>query len=103
MLAALAAGSTVSSRASAQAPNASRQAQEWEHFFPIFGDKLAERGIEFRLFWRVGLNTAYLDQPIAIDDTGGARGVLATTRAVVNSSVAILISNYFLTSWIMGL
>lgn len=35
---------------------------------------------------------------------GGAQGVgMATTRAVVNSSVAILVSNYFLTSWIMGL
>jgi phospholipid/cholesterol/gamma-HCH transport system permease protein len=32
---------------------------------------------------------------------GGARGVgLATTRAVVQSAVAILISNYFITSWL---
>jgi phospholipid/cholesterol/gamma-HCH transport system permease protein len=35
---------------------------------------------------------------------GGARGVgQATTRAVVNSAVAILISNYLLTSWLMGI
>lgn len=34
---------------------------------------------------------------------GGARGVgTATTRAVVNSAVAILISNYLITSWLMG-
>jgi phospholipid/cholesterol/gamma-HCH transport system permease protein len=36
--------------------------------------------------------------------SGGARGVgQATTRAVVNSAVAILISNYLLTSWLMGI
>ncbi|MFC1641854.1 MlaE family ABC transporter permease [Myxococcota bacterium] len=35
--------------------------------------------------------------------SGGARGVgQATTRAVVNSAVAILIANYLLTSWLMG-
>jgi phospholipid/cholesterol/gamma-HCH transport system permease protein len=35
--------------------------------------------------------------------SGGARGVgLATTRAVVDSAVAILIANYLLTSWLMG-
>jgi phospholipid/cholesterol/gamma-HCH transport system permease protein len=36
--------------------------------------------------------------------SGGARGVgQATTKAVVNSAVAILISNYLLTSWLMGI
>jgi len=36
--------------------------------------------------------------------SGGARGVgQATTRAVVNSAVAILIANYLLTSWLMGI
>jgi len=35
------------------------------------------------------------------DASGGARGVgLATTRAVVQSAVAILIANYVLTSWL---
>jgi phospholipid/cholesterol/gamma-HCH transport system permease protein len=35
--------------------------------------------------------------------SGGARGVgQATTRAVVNSAVATLISNYLITSWLMG-
>jgi phospholipid/cholesterol/gamma-HCH transport system permease protein len=32
--------------------------------------------------------------------SGGARGVgLATTQAVVQSSVAILVANYVITSW----
>jgi phospholipid/cholesterol/gamma-HCH transport system permease protein len=36
--------------------------------------------------------------------SGGARGVgLATTRAVVQSSVAILIANYLITSWMTDL
>ena len=35
--------------------------------------------------------------------SGGARGVgIATTRAVVQSAVAILIANYFITSWLTG-
>ncbi|MBN2197554.1 MAG: ABC transporter permease [Polyangiaceae bacterium] len=35
--------------------------------------------------------------------SGGARGVgQATTRAVVHSAVAVLISNYLVTSWLMG-
>jgi phospholipid/cholesterol/gamma-HCH transport system permease protein len=33
--------------------------------------------------------------------SGGARGVgIATTRAVVQSAVAILVANYLLTSWL---
>jgi len=33
--------------------------------------------------------------------SGGARGVgVATTRAVVQSAVAILVANYILTSWL---
>jgi phospholipid/cholesterol/gamma-HCH transport system permease protein len=36
--------------------------------------------------------------------SGGARGVgLATTRAVVQSAVAILIANYLITSWMTEL
>jgi len=36
--------------------------------------------------------------------SGGAKGVgQATTRAVVNSSVSILIANYLITSWLMGI
>lgn len=36
--------------------------------------------------------------------SGGAKGVgQATTRAVVNSAVAILIANYLITSWLMGI
>ena len=36
--------------------------------------------------------------------SGGARGVgLATTRAVVQSAVALLIANYFITDWLTEL
>jgi phospholipid/cholesterol/gamma-HCH transport system permease protein len=36
--------------------------------------------------------------------SGGARGVgLATTQAVVQSAVSILVANYIITSWLTGI
>jgi hypothetical protein len=52
--------------ASAQAPDAGHGATTWPYKFPIWGEKLAERGIRFPLPFGIGLNYAYADQAIAI-------------------------------------
>lgn len=52
--------------ASAQAPDAGHKPFEWPYTFPLWGDKLAERGITFPLPLGIGLNYAYADQPIEI-------------------------------------
>jgi len=56
--------------ASAQvAPDAGRHAgYEWDHMFPIWGKKLAARGITFPKPWGVGLNYAYANQRVNITD-----------------------------------
>lgn len=51
----------------AQAPDAGHSATHWPYKFPIWGDKLAERGIRFPLPFGLGLNYAYANQPIAIN------------------------------------
>jgi hypothetical protein len=50
----------------AQAPDAGNKPFTWPYTFPIWGNKLAERGIKFPLPFGIGLNYAYADQPIAI-------------------------------------
>jgi hypothetical protein len=50
----------------AQAPDAGHEPTPWPYTFPLFGEKLAERGIQFPLPFGVGLNYAYIDQPIEI-------------------------------------
>ncbi len=56
----------VSSVASAQAPDARNKPAPWPHAFPIWGNKLSERGIKFPLPFGVGINYAYINQPIEI-------------------------------------
>ncbi len=55
-----------SSSAFAQAPDAGHEAIEWDYMFPIWGDKVAERGIKLPLPFGLGLNYAFVDQPIEI-------------------------------------
>jgi len=50
----------------AQAPDAGHDAIEWDYTFPLLGDKVAERGIKLPLPFGLGLNYAYVDQPIDI-------------------------------------
>jgi len=50
----------------AQAPDAGHASTRWPYVFPLWGDKLAERGLQFPLPFGVGLNYAYLNQPIEI-------------------------------------
>lgn len=50
----------------AQAPDAGNSPHEWPHAFPIWGPRLAKRGVDFMLPWGVGLNYAFVDQPIEI-------------------------------------
>jgi opacity protein-like surface antigen len=55
--------------ASAQnTPETGQPPYEWNYALPIFGKRLAERGITFPLPWGVGLNYAWIDQPIRIQD-----------------------------------
>lgn len=49
------------------APDGGNDPYEWDHFFPIFGNEVAARGISMPLPWGIGLNYAYIDQPINID------------------------------------
>ena len=53
--------------ASAQAPQAGQKAHEWPYRLPLWGNRLAERGIAFPLPCGVALNYAWVDQPITID------------------------------------
>lgn len=70
-----------------------------------------ERYLEAKDFW-MGVTKAavfgFLVSAISCNQgfyaSGGARGVgLATTRAVVQSAVALLIANYFITDWLTEL
>jgi hypothetical protein len=66
MLAAFVSAFFASGLACAQAPDAGNGPGTWPYKFPIFGNKLAERGIRFPLPFGLGLNYAYADQPIEI-------------------------------------
>lgn len=50
------------------APDGGHDAYEWDHMFPIFGKRLAKRGITFPKPWGVGLNYAYANQKVNITD-----------------------------------
>jgi hypothetical protein len=52
--------------ASAQAPDAGHEPTKWPYVFPLWGEKLAERGLQFPLPFGIGLNYAFIDQPIEI-------------------------------------
>jgi hypothetical protein len=54
----------------AQAPDAGHASARWPYVFPLWGSKLAERGLQFPLPFGVGLNYAFLDQPIEISRIG---------------------------------
>jgi hypothetical protein len=58
---------TQASDAAAQSPEAGHQPYEWPYRLPIWGERMAKRGIGFPLPWGVGLNYAFVDQPITID------------------------------------
>lgn len=69
LLAALSLGLAVSLAARpahAQAPDAGNEPTSWPYKFPLWGNKLAERGIRFPLPFGIGLNYAFADQPIEI-------------------------------------
>lgn len=53
-------------QAFAQAPDAGHAAGHWPYALPIWGEKLAERGMKFPLPFGIGLNYAYINQPIKI-------------------------------------
>ncbi len=57
---------TVTCPARAQAPDIGHAPSTWEYVFPIWGDKLAERGLKFMLPWGLGVNYMYMNQPIEI-------------------------------------
>jgi hypothetical protein len=50
----------------AQAPDAGHEPTSWPYVFPLWGEKLAERGLQFPLPFGIGLNYAFIDQPIEI-------------------------------------
>jgi hypothetical protein len=50
----------------AEAPDLGNEPYEYNYVFPIWGDKLASRGIRFPLPFGVGLNYAYIRQDIEI-------------------------------------
>jgi hypothetical protein len=54
--------------AAQNAPDAGGKPYEWNYRLPFWGNKLAERGIAFPLPWGVGLNYAFIDQPVVISD-----------------------------------
>lgn len=54
------------SAAGAQAPDAGHAAGKWPYALPFWGEKLAERGLKFPLPFGIGLNYAFIDQPIEI-------------------------------------
>ena len=49
------------------APDVGSAPYEWKHRLPIWGDKLAARGIAFPLPWGVGVNYAWIEQPVTIN------------------------------------
>ena len=56
----------ISTPALAQAPDAGNAPSKWPYALPLWGDKLAERGMKFPLPFGLGLNYAFIDQPIEI-------------------------------------
>src|SRR5262245_8052000 len=50
----------------AQAPDAGHAPGAWPYTFPLWGEKLAQRGLQFPLPFGIGLNYAFIDQPIDI-------------------------------------
>jgi len=50
----------------AQTPDAGHAQSTWPYALPFWGEKLAERGIAFPLPFGIGLNYAFIDQPIEI-------------------------------------
>jgi hypothetical protein len=50
----------------AQAPDAGNEPIRWPYLFPLWGEKLAQRGMQFPLPFGIGLNYAFIDQPIEI-------------------------------------
>jgi hypothetical protein len=52
--------------AAAQAPDAGHSPGDWPYSFPLWGEKLAQRGLNFPLPFGIGLNYAYINQPIKI-------------------------------------
>jgi hypothetical protein len=56
----------VPASAFAQAPDAGNAPARWPYSFPLWGEKLAERGLQFPLPFGIGLNYAFIDQPIDI-------------------------------------
>jgi hypothetical protein len=57
-------------QAFAQAPDAGHKASTWPYALPLWGEKLAERGLAFPLPFGIGLNYAFIDQPIEISRVG---------------------------------
>jgi hypothetical protein len=49
-----------------QAPDVTGAPTTWPYAFPLMGEKLAERGMKFPLPFGIGLNYAYVNQPIEI-------------------------------------
>lgn len=61
--------SLCASVASAQnSPETGNPPYEWDYRLPVFGKRLAKRGIVFPMPWGIGLNYAWIDQPIHIQD-----------------------------------
>lgn len=54
------------------APDAGNAAYEWDHMFPIWGKKLAAKGVTFPKPWGVGVNYAYANQLVEITDMEAA-------------------------------
>lgn len=50
------------------APDLGHAPYEWDHFFPIWGQDVADKGMKLPLPWGAGLNYAYADQQISIDE-----------------------------------
>jgi hypothetical protein len=51
-------------------PQAGQKPYKYEYYLPLGGKRLAARGLTFPLPWGVGLNYAWIDQPIKIQDLG---------------------------------
>ncbi|HEX6240244.1 MAG TPA: hypothetical protein VFZ61_05105, partial [Polyangiales bacterium] len=53
--------------AAQNSPDVGGKPYEYKYALPVFGDKVAKRGITFPLPWGLGLNYAFIDQPVTID------------------------------------
>jgi hypothetical protein len=56
----------LSANAVAQAPDVTGTPSTWKYTFPLMGEKLAQRGMRFPLPFGLGLNYAFVNQPIDI-------------------------------------